>query len=119
MSKTHLEHPSQATACGAPSTQVGVSVDAFRAAANKCGRCARTLAAIEAGRPRYSGLVQLLDGCYLCSVGFPLRDDGMHYGTQALGMIPDTKCSGCRCAEPSCTRCKSAARRAQTKETGR
>lgn len=30
--------------------------------------------------------------CFLCEKGFPRRDDGIHYGTQSLGMIPDRRC---------------------------
>lgn len=29
--------------------------------------------------------------CQLCVTGFPI-EDGYHYGTQALGMIPSTRC---------------------------
>jgi len=31
--------------------------------------------------------------CGNCEIGFPLNEDGMHYGTQRLGMIPLTPCS--------------------------
>lgn len=32
-------------------------------------------------------------GCDYCAEGFPLRErDGMHYGTQSKGMIPDERC---------------------------
>lgn len=30
--------------------------------------------------------------CDMCNTGFPITADGFHYGTQALGMIPNTKC---------------------------
>jgi hypothetical protein len=30
--------------------------------------------------------------CRYCATGFPLRDDGFHYGCQRLGMIPDARC---------------------------
>lgn len=32
-----------------------------------------------------------IDFCALCERGFPL-EDGEHYGTQSLGMIPTTRC---------------------------
>lgn len=31
--------------------------------------------------------------CEQCKTGFPLNGRGYHYGTQALGMIPNTKCT--------------------------
>lgn len=31
--------------------------------------------------------------CELCKRGFPRTYLGIHYGTQALGMIPDTPCT--------------------------
>lgn len=55
MRRTHLEHPSQATACGTIATQLGLPTAAFRAATNQCASCSRTLAAIDAGRPAYRG----------------------------------------------------------------
>lgn len=30
--------------------------------------------------------------CHLCETGFPQKN-GIHYGTQRLGMIPDTPCT--------------------------
>jgi len=33
-----------------------------------------------------------VNACDLCAKGFPLKD-GQHYGTQALGMIPETPCA--------------------------
>lgn len=55
--RTHLDHPTQAYACGAPATGIA-SVDSatFRASGNQCQRCAKVLAALDAGRPVYSGL---------------------------------------------------------------
>jgi hypothetical protein len=52
--KTHLDHPTQATACG--KNLRSVDAKTFRASSNQCLACARTLAAIDAGRPAYSGL---------------------------------------------------------------
>lgn len=55
MPRAHLEHPSQATACGKPATQTGRSREAFLASSDRCKSCERTLAASDAGRPAYSG----------------------------------------------------------------
>ena len=31
--------------------------------------------------------------CSLCDMGHPINDEGYHYPTQSVGMIPYTKCS--------------------------
>jgi hypothetical protein len=59
MLKVHAPHPTQHAACGSHAHhQVHVvSEDAFRAAPvdRKCGRCAKVIAALDAGRPVYAG----------------------------------------------------------------
>lgn len=57
--KLHAPHPTQSAACGAPSTVTVCGDDAaFEAlpAYVQCKRCAKVLAAKNAGRPHYSGL---------------------------------------------------------------
>lgn len=61
MPKSHLEHPSQATACGTLATQTGLSREQFLAASDRCRSCERTLEADDAGRPAYSGEVGTLN----------------------------------------------------------
>lgn len=57
MSVIHLDHPSQATACGARATVVGHAAIVFDAAAeeDRCGRCARVRRAQQAGRKTHRG----------------------------------------------------------------
>lgn len=56
--KDHLEHPTQAFACGSPASAAATAMarDEFRASDNQCGRCRRVLEALNAGRPAYSGI---------------------------------------------------------------
>lgn len=56
MSKVHAPHPTQHAACGAPSFVTVLVESAFGASTNKCKRCAKVLAARDAGRPHFSGL---------------------------------------------------------------
>jgi len=53
----HLQHPTQATACGTNHTAITLAVDAWRAKPEhlRCKRCAKVLAALEAGRAVYRG----------------------------------------------------------------
>jgi len=54
---THLEHPTQANACGAPaSCGSGVGAVAFLVSADRCRRCERIAIAEAAGRPVFRGL---------------------------------------------------------------
>jgi hypothetical protein len=57
--KLHLEHPTQAAACGVAANCVGkvFAPEEFRALASEsqCARCRRVLTAIGAGRLVYSG----------------------------------------------------------------
>lgn len=53
--RTHTTHPTQHAACGAPSFVLVVSEADFRASTNQCKRCAKVLAARDAGRPVFSG----------------------------------------------------------------
>lgn len=54
----HLPHPTQAAACGAPRSVLVVSLEELQTkpAALHCRRCLRVQAALDAGRPVYSGL---------------------------------------------------------------
>jgi len=56
--KTHTTHPTQHAACGAPSFVIVVGEESFKnlPESSKCKRCAKVLAARDAGRPHYSGL---------------------------------------------------------------
>lgn len=49
--------------------------------------------------------IAVLGDCYYCNIGFPKRDDGCHYGTQSLGMIPDVLCMAHPVGE-YCVRCE-------------
>jgi ribosomal protein S27E len=55
MSKCHLEHPTQSTACGTASTATTLTPAEFDAAPDEvaCKACKRTLAASRAGRKAY------------------------------------------------------------------
>jgi hypothetical protein len=58
--KSHLEHPTQAVACGAAAVSVQgrpLTPTQFNALpdAERCKRCARVLAAQAAGRPHFAG----------------------------------------------------------------
>lgn len=59
MSKFHLEHPTQSTACGtaAHHNVTGLPADQFKAKdPNRCCKsCMKVLVALEAGRPVYRG----------------------------------------------------------------
>lgn len=55
--RTHLEHPTQAYACGMPARNAApvLPPEEFRRADSRCRRCERTLDAMVAGRPHYAG----------------------------------------------------------------
>lgn len=55
--KVHCDHPTQHSACGAPSFVAVLREELFRleVRANRCQRCDRVLAAKDAGRRIYSG----------------------------------------------------------------
>lgn len=61
-SKVHAPHPTQHAACGAPSFVKVVSEPVFWRSVrgytqhDPCKRCAKVLAARDAGRPHYSGI---------------------------------------------------------------
>jgi len=54
----HLPHPTQHAACGSPASVLVVSFEALQTkpAALRCKRCLKVQAALDAGRPVYSGL---------------------------------------------------------------
>ena len=58
MNKVHAPHPTQHAACGASYKVHVVNEQAFRTQTSehsKCKRCVRVLAALDDGRPVYSG----------------------------------------------------------------
>lgn len=57
MRKLHAPHPTQHAACGAPHYVSVVAESVFRSMSTEsvCRRCAKVLAALDAGRPVYSG----------------------------------------------------------------
>lgn len=60
--KTHLDHPTQTTACGTRCSAHAVEEKIFRLSThNRCCSCARVLAAKDAGREVYSGAEYVLD----------------------------------------------------------
>lgn len=63
MSKVHLEHPTQATACGTRATQHGSSFKEFEGVpeGSRCKSCQKVFVAYLAGRSVYRGAVTAID----------------------------------------------------------
>jgi len=77
MAKYHLEHPTQATACGTSSTATALSASDFDhlPGEQKCGSCRRTLEASRAGRKAYRGDMRTLT----LNISSDLADAIEHY----------------------------------------